>query len=127
MTQSSVTPAHQPTATAELAPRTPVRCASMIDVRREIDRVDREIVTLIAERQSYIEQAGHIKATRDTVRDTPRVEDVVAKAKAKATSVGAHPDLIETVYRTMIEWCIRYEFTVFDAKTPPAPDTPGRS
>ncbi len=90
-------------------------CRNMADVRREIDRVDREIVALIAERQNYIEQAGRIKASRDTVRDDARVEDVIAKVRAAAVREGAQPELAETVYRAMVEWCIRYEFTVFDA------------
>lgn len=89
-------------------------CTDMQDVRREIDRVDREIVRLMAERQNYIEQAGRIKQSRDTVRDEARVEDVVDKVKAAAQGEGANPDLVETVYRTMIEWCINYEFRVYD-------------
>lgn len=91
-----------------------VPCKDMTDVRREIDRVDRAIVALIAERQNYIEQAGFIKQSRDTVRDQDRVEDVIAKVCAAARREGADPDLVETVYRTMVEWCINYEFTVFD-------------
>jgi len=92
-----------------------VTCKDMSDVRREIDRVDRAIVKLIAERQNYIEQAGHIKQSRDTVRDNDRVEDVVAKVRRECERQGANPDLLEELYRTMIEWCINYEFTVFDA------------
>jgi isochorismate pyruvate lyase len=91
-------------------------CRDMVDVRREIDRVDRLIVALIAERQNYIEQAGRIKSSRDTVRDMARVEDVVAKVTTEAKRNGALPELVETVYRTMMEYCINYEFNVFDAK-----------
>lgn len=105
-----------PSASTDPAPRVPVRCTSMTDVRREIDRLDREIVTLLAERQNYIEQAGHIKQSRDSVRDEARVADVIAKVRARAADVGAHPDLAETVYRAMVEWCIAYEFTIFDKK-----------
>lgn len=89
----------------------------MSDVRREIDRLDRDIVSLLAERQNYIEQAAHIKQSRDTVRDDARVADVIAKVRASAARVGAHSDLAETVYRAMVEWCISYEFTVFDARS----------
>ncbi len=96
--------------------RTPVVCQTMVDVRREIDRVDREIVAILAERQNYIAQAGHIKGSRDAVRDEARIEDVVTKVRAEAICQGAHPDLAETMYRPMIDWCIAYEFTVFDAK-----------
>lgn len=95
----------------------PVRCATMTDVRREIDRLDRDIVTLLAERQNYIEQAGRIKQSRDAVRDDARIADVIAKVRTAASDLGAHPGLAETVYRAMIEWCIAYEFTVFDARS----------
>ncbi|MDA5193780.1 chorismate mutase [Govanella unica] len=93
-----------------------VACETMIDVRREIDRIDRAMVTLIAERENYIQQAGHIKQSRDTVRDEARIQDVLDKVTVTAQATGANPDLVTTVYRTMMEWCIAYEFTVFDAK-----------
>lgn len=91
------------------------KVTTMDEVRREIDRLDREIVALLAERQYYVESAGHIKPSRDLVRDNARVEDVVAKARARANETGASPDLVETVYRTMVEWFIAHEFEVFDA------------
>lgn len=94
----------------------PVACETMTDVRREIDRIDRAIVTLIAEREDYIRQAGHIKKAREAVRDEARIQDVLDKVTARARATGANPDLVTTVYRTMMEWCIAYEFTVFDAK-----------
>lgn len=88
----------------------------MAEVRREIDRLDRAIVTLIAEREAYIVQAGRIKETRQAVRDEARIRDVLDKVTARALETGANPDLVTTVYRTMMEWCIAYEFTVFDAR-----------
>ncbi|MEX1147401.1 MAG: chorismate mutase [Sphingomonadales bacterium] len=92
-----------------------VWCHDMDDVRREIDRLDRDIVALLAERQSYIEQAARIKDSRETVRDEDRVADVITKVLRTAATEGANPDMVEKVYRVMVEWCINYEFTVFDA------------
>ena len=50
-----------------------VKCNTMAEVRREIDRLDRELVKLLAERQTYIEQAGIIKGERSAVRDEARL------------------------------------------------------
>ena len=36
-------------------------CETMADVRREIDRLDRELVRLMAERLRYIEEAARVK------------------------------------------------------------------
>lgn len=93
------------------------QCESMPEVREEIDRMDRAIVELLTERLEYIRQAGHVKDTRDTVRDEARVEDVVAKVRAKAGATGLDQDLVEELYRLLIERCIQYEFRVFDDRS----------
>jgi len=92
-----------------------VKCETMTDVRREIDRLDRELVTLLAERQCYIEQAGQIKASRDKVRDVPRIEDVIAKVLAAAKEAGLSPAMAEPVWRLLIEKSIEHEYVEFDA------------
>jgi isochorismate pyruvate lyase len=93
-----------------------VKCHDMTDVRREIDRIDRELVTLLAERLTYIEQAGHIKGERDAVRDEARIEDVVQKVVAAAEPKGLPRAMAEPLWRLLIEKSIEHEFTVFDAK-----------
>lgn len=88
----------------------------MAEVRREIDRIDRALVGLLAERQTYIERAALIKADRDTVRDQARIEDVVAKVVAAARLAGLDPAIAESVWRMLIERSIAHEFAHFDAK-----------
>lgn len=91
------------------------QCSSMDELRGDIDQLDRVIVELLSIRQGYMEQAAHIKQDRNLVRDERRIEDVVTKVIAHAEKVGAHPELVEKLYRQMIEWCINYEMAVFDA------------
>ncbi len=86
----------------------------MKQVREEIDRVDRLIVPLLLERLGYIEQAGHIKNDRDTVRDNWRVEDVVSKAKETAEIENGDLKYIDTIYRHLIEYSINHEFDIWD-------------
>ncbi|VAW06209.1 hypothetical protein MNBD_ALPHA01-1135 [hydrothermal vent metagenome] len=92
------------------------QCVNMDELRGEIDQLDRVIVELLSIRQGFMEQAARIKQDRNLVRDEIRIEDVVAKATAHAEKVGAHPELVEMLYRNMIEWCINYEMDVFDSK-----------
>lgn len=93
----------------------PVRqCSTMAELRHDIDQLDRTIVELLSIRQGYMEQAARIKQDRNKVRDEVRVEDVVTKTLDHAEKVGAHPAMVEMLYRDMIEWCITYEMTVFD-------------
>lgn len=90
------------------------RATSMEEVRREIDRIDRELVKLLAERQTYIEDAGHIKSDRNIVRDEARIEDVVAKVLAEARKAGLSTEIAEPLWRLLIEKCIEHEYKVFD-------------
>ncbi|MDO8839754.1 MAG: chorismate mutase [Parvibaculum sp.] len=93
-----------------------VKCNTMADVRREIDRIDRELVKLLAERQTYIEQAGAIKGERTRVRDEARIEDVVQKVLAEADRAGLSRAIAEPLWRLLIEKSIAHEYEIFDAK-----------
>lgn len=92
-------------------------CRSMSDVRREIDRIDRALVLLLAERQTYIERAAAIKDRRAAVHDDARIEDVVAKVLAAAREAELSPAIAEPVWRVLIDRSIAHEFRAFDAKT----------
>lgn len=91
-------------------------CQSMDEVRREIDRLDKALVALLAERQTYIERAGMIKAHRAAVRDEQRIEDVIAKVLNAARQAGLSPSIAEPVWRELIERSIAHEFAVFEAR-----------
>lgn len=88
---------------------------TMTDVRYEVDRLDRLLVAIIKERQSFMDAAARIKGDRAAVHDRARIEDVIAKVKAMCAEIGLSPAIAEPVWRTMIDRCIAYEFEMFDA------------
>jgi len=89
-------------------------CRDMAELRAEIDRIDRALVALLAERQGYIERAAAIKTDRGRVHDAARIEDVVAKVVAAARGAGLSAEIAEPVWRTLIARCIAHEFATFD-------------
>lgn len=91
---------------------------TMADVRHEVDRIDRILVGLLEERQSFMDAAARIKGTRKSVLDRPRIEDVVTKVKAEAERQGLSQAIAEPVWRTLIDRCIAYEFESFDRLKP---------
>ena len=96
-------------------PRTaPESCASMAEVRQGVDALDRALVTLLAERQRYMDAAARIKPSRDVVHDDARIEDVVTKVLAAAAPPGLPPAIAEPVWRTLIDRCIAHELGVWD-------------
>lgn len=92
------------------------RCETMSELRSEINQVDRAIVELLAKRLRYIEQAARLKASRSSVRDEDRVRDVLTKVKAQARAFNSDEQMIDFIYRHLIEYSINHEFKVFDAK-----------
>jgi len=95
---------------------TAAQCQTMQDVRCEIDRLDRELVRLLAERQTYIEAAARIKRSRDTVRDPARIEDVVQKVLVQAEREGLSAAIAEPVWRELIERSIAHEYEKYDKR-----------
>jgi len=86
----------------------------MSELRAEIDRVDRAVVTLLAERQSYIERAAVLKPSRDVVHDDARIADVISKVLAEAAKAGLRAEIAEPVWRVLIARSIAHEFETFD-------------
>jgi isochorismate pyruvate lyase len=91
---------------------------TMDDVRCEIDRLDRDLVALLAERQSFMDAAARIKGVRSAVHDRARIEDVVTKVLSEASQAGLSAAIAEPVWRTLIDRCIAYEFESFDSRRP---------
>lgn len=89
-------------------------CQTMTDVRRQIDRIDREIVALLAERAGYVRQAARIKPGREDIVDRTRIEEVIGKVRGYAQEQGLEPELVDAVYRLMIDRFIAQEAAEFD-------------
>lgn len=101
--------------TVQIDDRTaPADCQTMAQVRAGVDALDRTLVTLLAERQAYLDAAARIKPSRELVRDSVRVEEVVARVKAAAQAAGLSVEIAEPVWRILIEHSIAYEMAAFD-------------
>lgn len=87
------------------------KCKDLAEVRENIDRLDRRIVPLLAERAGYVSLAAGFKPNKAAVVDTPRIEAIVLKVRHLAVEESMDPDLAEHIYRSMIE-----AFIVFEAK-----------
>lgn len=88
----------------------PSECRNMRDLRAEIDRIDGDLVRLLAERAAYIDRTAEIKAGVDLpARITPRVEEVVVNVRRHAMTHGLPPDLVEKLWRRLIDWSIARE------------------
>jgi chorismate mutase len=107
---------------AAARPRGPGReCGSLDEVRWSIDEVDRRIVRLLSERRAYALQAARFKRSPEEVRVPAREEQVVAQVRALAREAGIEADLVEGLYRHLIDEFVRLERDEHRARAAPAP------
>ncbi|MEU8111086.1 chorismate mutase [Micromonospora sp. NPDC048947] len=83
--------------------------ATLTEIRTRIDELDRELVGLLARREALVRQAAPLKSDAQAVRAPDRVAQVVARVRTVASEAGADPDLIERIYRGMIQAFIDME------------------
>jgi isochorismate pyruvate lyase len=98
-------------------------CSTLAEVRQNIDRLDRELVRLMAERGRYVHEASRFKANPAQVEAPERAEAVVRKAMSLAEENGLPVRIAENTYRAMIRSFTDYEQEVF-AKAVAAGETP---
>jgi isochorismate pyruvate lyase len=83
---------------------------SLAHLRTVIDRIDRDIVALLAERVRCLDEVVAVKARDGLPAAIPeRVERVVANVRAESEAAGMPPDLAEALWRSLIDWSIAYE------------------
>ena len=88
-------------------------CNSMAEVRQRIDALDDILVPLLVERSSYMLQAARIKQDVSQVRDEGRIEAIVQRVREKTLAEGGEPEVLEAIYRSLMEACIAYEHGEF--------------
>lgn len=84
-------------------------CKDLNEVRENIDKIDNQIVKLIAERSCYVKQAANFKKDTDDVKAPKRVEMVIEKVRKLAENNDVNPNIVEVVYRNMINSFITLE------------------
>lgn len=78
------------------------QCRNLQEVRDQIDTLDRAIVSLIAERGLYVQQAADFKQPGDGAEDGKRRDQVMRRVTRLAGELGADAALTAKIYREMI-------------------------
>lgn len=89
--------------------RAPADCRTKEDVRAEIDRLDRELIALLAERFAYVRRMAEIKREPAEAHAQDRIDDVLDKVMAEAKAAGLDGNLIRAMWRSLIDWNVEYE------------------
>jgi isochorismate pyruvate lyase len=93
-------------------------CASLAQVRTNIDRIDREIIAAMAERGKYVAEAGRFKKDPAAVSAPARVEAIIARVRKMAQADALSPEVADKTYRAMIAAFEDYERAEWGKRRP---------
>ncbi|HEY9623962.1 MAG TPA: isochorismate lyase [Crinalium sp.] len=89
--------------------KTPEQCQSMVDIRAEIDRLDRQVVALLGQRFAYVKAASKFKTSETTVRAPERLQAMLQQRRVWAEEEGLDADVIEKMYQDLVNHFIDEE------------------
>jgi len=88
----------------------PHECTNIVEVRNEIDNIDREIVSLLSDRLEYVKEVVKYKAhTAEAIVASDRRAAVLKSRRQWAEDAGFNPDVTEGIYRLLIGYFIEEE------------------
>ena len=87
----------------------PGSCKNIVEVRNEIDKIDRSIMELLANRQEFVEEIVRFKTDENSVIAKDRQLEVFSKRRQWAEELGLDPDFIEYIFRQLVKHNIEKE------------------
>jgi isochorismate pyruvate lyase len=89
--------------------KAPDECTNIQEIREAIDSLDHEIITLLGERYKYVKTIVKFKTDEASVKAPDRVAAMIQKRRAWAEEAGMNPDIIEKLYRDLVNYFIQDE------------------
>ncbi len=96
--------------------RDPEDCATLEEIRCEIDKIDKHIVLLFAERHKYVEAIVRFKDDENAIIAEDRKQSVIRQRREWAEKNGLNADIFEQIYRLLIESNIKHEMELLKLK-----------
>jgi len=89
---------------------------NMEELRKDLDILDEELLKIISKRFKFIEQAAIIKNDASDIRDNERIEEIILRLKGLAKNYDISSDIVEKLWRFIIDLSIEYEKEIFNQK-----------
>ena len=77
--------------------------------RVEIDKIDEKLLPLIVKRSKMVNIALESKIKKSQIIDQKRIKSILSKVEKAAKSKSADPNLIKSIWKSMIWSFIDYE------------------
>jgi|GEM_PF-2929413 chorismate mutase len=90
-------------------------CQDISDIRREMDRINNEILKLLTERTAYVKRAGDLKSqTTKIADDRQRVADQERKITDQSIALELPTEISLPAFRVIMENSIQFQQEYID-------------
>ncbi len=90
---------------------------SLNDVRVEIDRVDEELVRLLARRIQLVREVADVKVVEGTsLVDVLREAKVIERVRRIGSELGVNPESVESLFRVIMLVCLKEELAYVEER-----------
>jgi chorismate mutase len=87
------------------------------EIRDEIDKIDHNILKLLGDRNRCVEEIIHFKKDKNQVVAKTRQKELFALRGKWAKEFNLDPDLIEKIYKVLIDHNIRKQMEILEQKS----------
>lgn len=95
----------------------PKDCKTIEDIRNAIDTLDQEIINLMGQRFGYVKEIIRFKEpTEESIVARKRFDAVISSRRDLAEKEGLDPDIIEKIYRDLLNHFIAEELKLIKKK-----------
>lgn len=87
--------------------KVPENCSTLNDLRLEIDRIDRDILSKLGERFKYVKRIPEFKEdTKESIVAQERYNELMLKRREWAEEENLNPEVIEQIYKQLVAYFI---------------------
>lgn len=95
----------------------PHECTNINEVRNEIDNIDKAIISLLSQRFEYVKEVVKYKDnTSEAIEASGRKATVFRERREWAEQAGLCPDVIESIYKQLVQYFIDEEKKIINIK-----------
>jgi isochorismate pyruvate lyase len=95
----------------------PGDCMSIDEIREAIDTIDQEVIRLLGARYKYVKEVVRFKEpNEESIIARERFNSVIASRRKMAEKEGIDPEIVEKIYRDLLNHFIEIELKLIRDK-----------
>jgi isochorismate pyruvate lyase len=97
--------------------KNPKDCNTIDEIRIGIDSIDKQIIELLGKRFLYVQEIVRFKSNKEEVEARKRYEEVLKARRQWAVGQKLDPDVIENMYKSLMQYFIDEQMKLLKEKT----------